>query len=53
MAKLPNDVKKITHAEETDNLDKVIKGINTITPTSDTLNKLVVNNSLHSSYIQT
>ena len=52
MAKLPNDVKQINHAEEKDNSDKVMIFINTIPSTSNTLNNLVVNKSLHSSYIQ-
>ena len=52
MEKLPNDVKQITYAEETDNSDKVMTCINTIPSTSNTLKNLVVNKSLHSSYIQ-
>ena len=52
-AKLPNDVKQITHTEETDILDKVMTCINTIPSTSNTLKNLVANKSLHSSYIQT
>ena len=33
LEKLPNDVKQKTHAEETDNSDKVMKCINTIPST--------------------
>ena len=47
-----NDVKQIIHAEETDHSEKVITCINKITFTSNTLNNLVVNKSLYSSYIQ-
>ena len=53
LAKLPNEVKQRTHAEETDNSDNVMTCINTITSTSKTLKNLVVNKSLYSSYIQT
>ena len=53
LAKLTNDVKQITHTEETDNSEKVMTCINTITSTSNTLKNLVVDKSLHSSYIQT
>ena len=52
MAKLPIDVKKIIHAEEIDNLDKVMTCINTIPSTSNTLKKLVVDKSFHTSYIK-
>ena len=52
LEKLPNEVKQIIHAEETDNSDKVMTCINTIPSTSNTLNNLVVNKSLHSSYIK-
>ena len=44
--------KRITHAEETDNSEKVMTCIKTIPSTSNTLNNLVVNKSLYSSYIQ-
>ena len=53
LEKLPNDVKKRTHAEETDNSDKVMTCINTIPSTTNTLKNLAVNKSLHYSYIQT
>ena len=52
LAKLPNDLKQIIHAEETDNSDKAMTCINTIPSTSNTLKNLVVNISLHSFYIQ-
>ena len=32
LAKLPNEVKQIIHAEDTDNSDKVMTCINTIPP---------------------
>ena len=48
-----NYVKQRTHAEETYYSDKFMTCINKITSTSNTLKKLVVNNILHSSYIQT
>ena len=47
--KLPNDVKQITNAEETDSSDRVMTCINTIPFTSNTLKNLVVNKSSHSS----
>ena len=53
LAKLPNDVKQRIHAEAANNSDKVMKCINTIPSTSNTLNNLVVNKSLNYSYIQT
>ena len=53
LVKLPNDVKQRPHAEETDNSDKAVTCINTITSTSNTLKNLVWNKSLHSSCIQT
>ena len=53
LAKLPNDIKQITHVEETDNSDKVMTCINIILSTSNTLKNLVVNKSLNSYYIQT
>ena len=37
LEKFPNFVKQITHAEETNNSDKVMTCINTITSTSNTL----------------
>ena len=40
LAKLTNDAKQTIHAEETDNLDKVMTCINTIPSTSNTLKKL-------------
>ena len=51
LEKPPNDVKQGIHAEETDNSDKVMKCINTISSTSNTLKKLVVNKRLHYFYI--
>ena len=53
LEKIANDVKQITHAQETENSDKFMTCINTITSTSNTLNKLVVNKSFNYSYIQT
>ena len=47
LEKLQNEVKQIIHAEEKDNSEKFITCINTITSTSNTLNNLVVNKSLH------
>ena len=52
LEKLPNEVKQIIHAEETDNSDKVMTCINTIPSISNTLKNLAVNKILHSSYIQ-
>ena len=52
LAKLPNDIKQIFHAEKTDNSDKVMTCINKITSISNTLKNLVVNKSLHYSYIK-
>ena len=46
-------VKVRIHTEEKDNSDKVMICINTIPSTPKTLNDLVGNKSLHSSYIQT
>ena len=43
LAELPNDVKQITHTEETDNSEKFMTCINTITSTLNTLKNLVVN----------
>ena len=51
LEKLPNDVKQRIHAEETDDSDKVMTHINAITYTSNTLNKWLVDKSLHYSYI--
>ena len=51
LSKLLNDVKQRTHAESTDNSDKVLTCINTIPSTSSTPKNLVVNKSLHYSYI--
>ena len=53
LVKLPNDVKQKIHAEETDNPDKIMIFVNEIPPTSNTLKNLVVNKTLHYSYIQT
>ena len=50
--KNPNEVKQRIHAEETDNSDKFMICINTITSTSNTLNNLVLNNFFCSSYIK-
>ena len=52
LAKFPNEIKQIIHAEEIDNSEKVMACINTISSTSNTLKNLVVNKSFHSSYIQ-
>ena len=43
LEKLPNNIKQRTHAEETDNSDKVMACINKFPSTSNTLKKLVVN----------
>ena len=51
--KLPNKVKQIINSEETENSEKVMTSINTIPSTSNTLKNLLLNKSLHSSYIQT
>ena len=53
LAKLTNEVKHIIYSEETNNTDYVMTCINTITSTSNTLNKLFLHKSLHSSYIKT
>ena len=53
LAKLPDDVKQKIHAKVTDNSYKVMRCINTIPSTSNTLKNLVVNKSLHCSYIPT
>ena len=51
LAKLPNEVKQKIHAEEEDIIYEVMKFINTIPSTSNTLKNLI-NKSLRSSYIQ-
>ena len=51
LAKLLNDVEQRTHAEETDNSDKIMTCINKITSTSNTVKNLVLNISLYFSYI--
>ena len=51
-SKLLNDVKHITHSEETDHSEKFMTCINTIPSTSNTLTNLVVNKNLHYSCIQ-
>ena len=43
LEKLPNEVKQIIHAEETDNSDYVMTCINTIPSKSNTLKKLLLN----------
>ena len=53
LEKNSNDVKQIIHAEETDNSDRFMTCINTISYTSNTLNNLVLDKSLHYLYIQT
>ena len=53
LAKLPYDVKQITHAEETDNSEKIMICINKMLSTSNTLKNLVVDKILHYYYIQT
>ena len=53
LVKLPNDVKQIIHSEEIDNSEKFMTFINTVPSISNTLKKLAVNKSSHSSYIQT
>ena len=52
LEKLPNKVEQIIHAEETDNSDKVMTRINKIPSTPNTLDNLLLNKFLHSSYIQ-
>ena len=52
LAKLTNELKQIIHAEEKDISDKVMTCINTIPFTSNTLHKLLLNEILHSSYLQ-
>ena len=53
LVKLPNEVKQIINAEETDNSDYLMTCINTIPSTSNKLKKLLLHKILHSSYIQT
>ena len=53
LAKHPNAVKQIIHAEKTDNSDYLMTCINTIPSASNTLKKMFLHKSLHSSYIQT
>ena len=53
LAKLPNEVKQIINAEETDNSDYFMTCINAINSTSNTVKMLLLHKSLHSSYIQT
>ena len=53
MPKPSYEVKQIIPTEETDNSEYVMTCINTIPSTSNTLNKFLLNKSLHSSYIQT
>ena len=52
LAKLPNEVKKIIHAEETDNPDYVMTCINKIPSASNRLDNFFLNKGLHYSYIQ-
>ena len=52
LAKIPNAAKQRIYAEETDNPDYVMTCINTITSTSNTIMKLLLHKSLHSSCIQ-
>ena len=52
LAKLPNEVKQIIHAEETYNSYKFMTCINTITSTSNTLKNLVGNKIFQSSCIK-
>ena len=51
LAKLPNEVKYKIHAEERENSYKFMVCITKIPSTSNTLTNLVVNKSLHISYI--
>ena len=50
---LPNEVKQIIHAEETDNSDYFMTCINTTLSTSNKVKKLLLNKILHYSYTQT
>ena len=52
MENLPNEVKQIIHAEETDNSEYFMTCIIIIPSTSITLKKLLLNKSLCSLYIQ-
>ena len=53
LVKLPNEVKQKNYAEEKYNSDCVMTCIKTILSTSNTLKKLLLHKSSHSSYIQT
>ena len=53
LAKIPNKLKQIIHAEEIYNLDYVMTCINKILSTSNTLKKLLLHKTLHSSFIIT
>ena len=53
LAKIPNDVKQMNQAEETDNSDNFMKCINKIPYTPNKLKNLVVNKGLHSPYNKT
>ena len=52
LEKLPNEVKQRIHAKEIYDSDCVMTCINRIPSTSNTLKKLLLNKSFHSSYIQ-
>ena len=52
LEKLPNEVRNIIHAEETDKSDKFMTCIKIFLSTSDTLKNLLANESFHSSCIQ-
>ena len=52
LEKLPNEVKDKMNEEDIENSDKVMSCTTTITSNPNTLNKLAVNKSCHSSYIQ-
>ena len=52
MEKLPNEVKEIIHAEDTEDSDKVMTFTTQITSTSNTLTNLAVNTSFHSFSVQ-
>ena len=52
LGKLPNEVKDRIHAEGTDNSEKFMICSTTIPSTSNTLDRLLVYTSFHSSYIQ-
>ena len=53
LSKLPNEVKQIIHAEDTNNSDYVMKCINTMYSAPNTFKKLWLQSSLHSEYIKT